>query len=239
LIALALILACLLAAYLVVVQPVASERSFRKFLERIRVDKRARVRFYLRGIVMKWLLVVVVWLIVMLANLSLAAIGLQAPNAGASSFLWIAATLVGLVLSTLVFRRLASTPEGREQLESAMMAPLELIPVTSEEKSVWVVAAITAGVCEEILYRGFLIWYLMAVFPHMNMIAALIASSVFFGFAHYYQGLRGIIATGIIGGLLAWIYYSTGSLLAPIIIHALVDLRVMFLFPTEKASTRA
>jgi hypothetical protein len=78
---------------------------------------------------------------------------------------------------------------------------------------------------------------LIAVFPRLDVLNAIILSSIFFGIAHMYQGWKGVLATGFVGLLLAWFYYMTGSLLLPIIIHALIDLRAMFLFPQEKAST--
>jgi membrane protease YdiL (CAAX protease family) len=57
---------------------------------------------------------------------------------------------------------------------------------------------------------------------------------VTFGFVHLYQGPRNVILTGVFGGLFAWLTLATGTLLPAIVIHVLVDLRIVFL-PTALA----
>lgn len=48
--------------------------------------------------------------------------------------------------------------------------------------------------------------------------------SVFaFAAAHAYQGAKGIVASGVIGGLLTLVVLFTGSLLPAMVLHALVD----------------
>jgi membrane protease YdiL (CAAX protease family) len=91
----------------------------------------------------------------------------------------------------------------------------------------------TAGVCEEALYRGFLIWYLLAwawlVTPHQAFLVAAIGSSLLFGAGHAYQGVRGALLTAAVGGFLAAVYWITRSLFAGMVIHALMDLHAGYL----------
>jgi membrane protease YdiL (CAAX protease family) len=54
-------------------------------------------------------------------------------------------------------------------------------------------------------------------------------TAIVFGWAHLYQGLTGVLATGALGGLLAILYAATGSLLLPVLLHALLDLRVLLM----------
>jgi len=56
-----------------------------------------------------------------------------------------------------------------------------------------------------------------------------VVTAAAFGFAHLYQGTRGVLLTGLVGAYLAWLTLSTGSLLPAIVIHALIDLRVLAL----------
>jgi membrane protease YdiL (CAAX protease family) len=58
-----------------------------------------------------------------------------------------------------------------------------------------------------------------------------ITAAVLFGLVHYYQGLPGILVTGFLGLVLCGLYVATGTLLVPIVVHALIDLRVA-LFPS-------
>jgi membrane protease YdiL (CAAX protease family) len=80
---------------------------------------------------------------------------------------------------------------------------------------------VTAGICEEILYRGYLFWYLG---HRLEPIPTLVVASVIFGFGHTYQGLRGVLLTTAVGAFLGLAYGVTGSLFAPMLIHALMDL---------------
>jgi membrane protease YdiL (CAAX protease family) len=58
-----------------------------------------------------------------------------------------------------------------------------------------------------------------------------IASIVLFGGLHLYQGAWGILGSMAIGALLMVLYLATGNILAPIIAHALIDLRSLVLIP--------
>jgi membrane protease YdiL (CAAX protease family) len=96
-----------------------------------------------------------------------------------------------------------------------------MMPRSGEELRWFRRLAVTAGICEELLYRGYLVWYLttwMAVVP-----AVLVASAVF-GIGHLYQGPRGVALTAGVGVFMSAVYLLTGSLFAPMAIHAMMDL---------------
>ncbi len=84
--------------------------------------------------------------------------------------------------------------------------------------------SLAAGVAEEIAYRGFLIPYFASMAPSWIAIAA---SSLLFGAAHLYQGPAGVLATTALGAIFAVMYVSTGCLLLPMVLHALVDVSSM------------
>jgi len=116
------------------------------------------------------------------------------------------------------------------RLEGDALAPLRkqmevavgLMPHTATEYRWWRAIAITAGVCEEVLYRGFLMWFL----GHwMSPWLAAIVGGAAFGVGHLYQGPTGMLKTGVTGTLMGLLYAGTGSLLWPIILHAAVDLQ--------------
>jgi membrane protease YdiL (CAAX protease family) len=52
---------------------------------------------------------------------------------------------------------------------------------------------------------------------------AVLASSLLFGLDHAYQGAAGILKTGAWGLLYAVAYVTTGSLLAPMLLHFVTD----------------
>jgi membrane protease YdiL (CAAX protease family) len=80
---------------------------------------------------------------------------------------------------------------------------------------------VTAGLCEELLYRGFLMAYIGALWGFWP---AVILSSLVFGLGHAYQGTSGIATTGTIGLILAGLFVLTGSLWVPMLLHAATDL---------------
>lgn len=85
--------------------------------------------------------------------------------------------------------------------------------------------AVTAGVCEEIIYRGFGIAYVRWLIPGASSVAVILIIGAAFGAAHAYQGPRNIVVTGVLGGLLAWLTIATNSLLPAMAVHAAIDLR--------------
>lgn len=65
----------------------------------------------------------------------------------------------------------------------------------------------------------------------MHPTAVLVVAAVTFGLAHWYQGPSGMAATALAGALLTGLYLGTGSLLLPMAVHVLVDLRALLLTP--------
>jgi membrane protease YdiL (CAAX protease family) len=131
-------------------------------------------------------------------------------------------------------RRIAKTQ--RPGMARLLLKVKELLPHTPQERRLWLLVSITAGVCEEIVFRGFLPWYFLTLGTFFglqsSLLVALVLSSILFGFAHIYQGWKGVVGTGLLGALFAYLYVTTGSLILPIALHILADARIVFLAPT-------
>ena len=101
------------------------------------------------------------------------------------------------------------------------LGPIErMLPRTDDELRAFYRLSFTAGVCEEILYRGYLFWYLGHWLPAP---AVLPAAALLFGIGHSYQGRRGMLTTGLAGLALGMVYLLSGSLYLPMVLHALSD----------------
>jgi len=98
---------------------------------------------------------------------------------------------------------------------------VQLIPRTPGEVLLFVGVAVTAGVCEEIMCRG----YVMRQFHAWTGSAtvALIAQGVIFGGAHGYQGPSQMVLLSIFGCLFGWLAQRQQSLRPGIIAHVLQD----------------
>ena len=85
---------------------------------------------------------------------------------------------------------------------------------------------ISAGLGEEILFRGFLFRQLNIVLPKFKFKTAIIVflSAILFSLPHFYQGLSGLIMTFIFGLTFGIIYVKSNSnLWVTIILHGLID----------------
>jgi membrane protease YdiL (CAAX protease family) len=96
-----------------------------------------------------------------------------------------------------------------------------ILPRTKAELYWFFGVALTAGICEELLYRGF---FCGVTAPFITPYGAIAASAVVFGLAHAYQGIRGIALTAAIGLFLGAFYFVSGSLVWPIVLHVLIDI---------------
>lgn len=123
---------------------------------------------------------------------------------------------------------------GRSLLEALLRPVAALMPSTRRERWAYAGVAVTAGLTEELLYRGWLVWFLALAAPVGGYAGALVVSSVAFGLGHAYQGLRGVVLAGGAGFGLALLAFSTGSILLPVLLHVLVDLRVLLLLPRRE-----
>jgi len=97
-----------------------------------------------------------------------------------------------------------------------------LLPSKTVEFVPYCALALTAGVCEEFLYRGFA----MAALARVGLATWLVVvvTSVLFGLAHAYQGRSGIVGTMLMGFLLAGCRLLYGSLAPVMVWHAAVDI---------------
>lgn len=207
---------------LVVVQPIYGAVSFRRYIESVEAGKTPdRIALYRQTLVLEWTALVVLALAWWLIGRPAVDLGLSMPR---GSGFWIGCGLVLLmtVLLTWFWRRVCamSAQERAEQVDS-LGKLVHFMPRPGREYRYFFGLSMTAGVVEEIIYRGFLLWYLAQFMPTW---AAVLLSSVAFGLSHSYQGLSGGIRTGLVGLGFAVLYVISGSIWLPIIGHALLDI---------------
>jgi len=130
-----------------------------------------------------------------------------------------------LVLATLYLggslRSVLRDPAIRQQTAESMQPLAWMLPARRRE-AIWFIGpvSLSAGICEELLYRGYLMQWLDGFMP---IWAAMILSSAVFGLMHAYQGPAGILRTGGLGLVMAGLFVVTGSLLWPILLHIIID----------------
>jgi CAAX protease family protein len=212
---------------LAILVPFRARFSLRR-LERATVDDvpRVRMRSYRMILLFQWGLAVILLVYWWLARRSWDDLGLVPRiNGGAIGVAVGIAIVIGIVLAQ---RRSKPDEATWERLRQRMRKIERLLPRTRAELRWFELVSITAGVCEELLYRGFMIWYLSHWF---SIVPSAFLAAAIFGVAHLYQGVGGILRTGALGGFLASIYLLTRSLYLPMVLHFMADVysgHVMF-----------
>jgi membrane protease YdiL (CAAX protease family) len=114
-----------------------------------------------------------------------------------------------------------------------------LLPRSLQERFWFGAISFGAGVSEELVFRGFLLYYLSIYLPHLDTLEKVLLISASFGLGHIYQGRVGAIGAGVLGLVFTGIYLVTGSLLLPMALHAAVDARALLMFPPEPSPALA
>jgi membrane protease YdiL (CAAX protease family) len=99
----------------------------------------------------------------------------------------------------------------------------EILPITNAEKKLWNYVSLTAGITEEVIYRGFLIFAFSYLFPDLSIWFTVVLSSLLFGLAHTYQGIKGVLQTTVVGVIFSILYIGVGSILPLMLLHFLID----------------
>jgi membrane protease YdiL (CAAX protease family) len=180
----------------------------------------ARLKSYNWVLVMEWGLTAGLLSWWFLAGRDWGSLGLVSAYYG---WRWLA---LGLSLGTVVILiwqmvSVMKSPDQMEELRVKMGDLRALAPVTPRENRVFAMVSVTAGVCEEILYRGIL---LAVLTPVVGLWPAVGLSSVIFGMGHAYQGFPGIVKTTVVGLAMALLTVFSGSLLAAMVLHTVIDL---------------
>lgn len=152
--------------------------------------------------------------------------------------------LIGLGL--MIFVRLRARRRGATPLTNAPLTKLRkflpdfsaFLPTTGRERLLFAAVALSAGICEEIVYRGWLLFSLHDIFGIAGGAAVLVAAAIF-GLAHQYQGPLGVLSATLAGLLMGILYVATGTLLVPILLHSLIDLRFAILPSSSSPLQRA
>ena len=99
-----------------------------------------------------------------------------------------------------------------------------LLPKSPRERAVFALVSLSAGIGEEMAFRGFLIPALRVASG--SMFIAVAVSSLAFGMMHSYQRIGGALRASALGALLATPMIVTGSVIPSMAAHAAFDLLV-------------
>jgi membrane protease YdiL (CAAX protease family) len=181
-----------------------------------------RTLAYARTMLSWWLIVLAMAMIWVRFQRPAAALGLTVPHDERS--------LAGTILCVLALAYVngqwrvvrAMPPERLAAVRRSFGRTIAVLPHTPAEYRLFLAVSITAGICEELLFRGY---FFAMTSPWLTLGGAALFSAFVFGLGHAYQGVRGVIKTTIAGLVLGAVYVGTGSLVWSMVLHALIDVQ--------------
>ena len=170
-----------------------------------------RIPAYVSSIVSLWLIAAITATVARLGGVGPHELRLT-PMPIAPLAAWVAGLTVAAVAILVLAKRIGVR-------ESPVL--IRLLPETPAEKNVFAGLSVTAGFCEELVFRGFLI---LVFTDSLGTAGAVGLSTVVFALSHAYQEPKGAARAGLLGLLLALPPVLSGCLWPSIIAHTVIDL---------------
>ena len=121
--------------------------------------------------------------------------------------------LVSIGLLFIIARLLRVDPQGRNMQF--------VLPHGGIEITLWLALSVTAGICEEAIFRGYLQRQFMALTKSIP--AGILISAAAFGAAHAYQGFKMVILISLYGAMFGILAHWRGTVRPGMIVHAWQD----------------
>jgi uncharacterized protein len=172
-----------------------------------------RVKIYERTILSEWLVLGLVLVGVWLNGSSLFAVLGDRWRSGRQFLRDVGIGLLFLIASIMVTSIVGSHGSMDDK------ATHFLLPQGKVEIALWVVLSITAGICEEAVYRGYLQKQFMALTKSVP--AGIFFPALAFGVAHSYQGWARASLIGVMGAMSGILAYWCRSVRPGMIAHTL------------------
>lgn len=140
------------------------------------------------------------------------------------------AIVVALALALTVLTIVGIVSARRHPDELVALGDIRALLPRNRDELGWTAAlSVNAGFAEELAFR----LAIPAVLFGASGDAALTigVSVLLFGILHAYQGAAGVIGATLIGAVMMALFVATGTIVVPMLVHALIDLRSLVLIP--------
>ena len=192
-------------------------------LKNIIFNTTEKIQVYYSNSLLQWIGVIAIGTLWYFKDRSFIDLGLESPQM--TSISW------GLIAGFIIWYIFDTWWELRNDIQVAATVKkwrnnIPFLPENWQELSHFSFVAITAGVCEEIIFRGFCIQYFLA-WNQDNLLGtwlAILLPAFLFSIGHVYQGYSAVLKTFLMAILLGWVFILTQSLWIPMLLHFLVDI---------------
>ena len=202
------------------IYPVHAKATFQKTLDAIRDRGEAKRIASYKQVIMTWggfaACVLAMWVVF---DREWVELGFLLPD--------VVPMVVGLVVSAVIIslvvipmRKQSQSREGASEFMNQVGEMVLFMPASTAEESWFKAVSVNAGLVEELIFRGYLIWYLG---HFMGPWWAAVIAVFLFGLGHIYQGLKMLPGILFISAVAVTLYVYTGSLLVPVLFHVFLD----------------
>ncbi len=210
--------------------PLTGYYQSKRLKEQMMAGYFTKEQWYRSSLIWSWVPAAIIVSVSLLSGSSLYDLGFRLPSRDVND-VNTSAYLIALSVSILYFLyniycilSLKFSKKTRMEHAAKLHPSIKLmLPSTKSEKKVWILLSLTAGITEEVQYRGYLFMAFLLLFPHLNPLYAVVISTLLFSLGHIYQG-KEALKPMMAGLALSLIFYFTGSLYIVIALHSLQDL---------------
>ncbi len=176
-----------------------------------------KITMYVQSMIFQWIMVGLILLSLLYNGDSLDKIGLD--------FLDHPLMILGLVggglLSLWIFDNYDIPKLDVEKFRRNNMDLMYLLPTNQKEHNWTVAVSFTAGICEEIIFRGFVFWQLSQFLP---IIPSILIVNLFFALSHFATKMKNMVFAFLFGIFWSVTFIYTGSLWLAMMMHIIIDL---------------
>jgi membrane protease YdiL (CAAX protease family) len=185
-------------------------------------DSQQKKRLYLSGSFSLFIIAFIIVLVWVLFNRPLEGLGLTKPGEN-KSYWWFVLVFIALYIIDTVLA--VAVPSGREKTIQRWKTRTPFMPMLPGEFPLYLLLCFSAGIFEEIIFRGFLVTYCYYAFSGIAQqeFWAVLLPAVIFSLAHYYQGSKAVLKIVVLSFLFGYIFIKSGSLLVIMLLHFMVD----------------
>lgn len=205
----------ILAGLVGIVYPLFFMLTYKKVNDKIKANDQFRLKDYKQTIVIFWVLTSLI-----LAN-SILETSLKLNFYPTFSITGIILFIVVCAFILFQSRNTSVTAETFPLIKEKMGNVYPYLPKTQTELTWFTLLSISAGICEEIIFRLFLFTFLL---EHAHISIAFVLTNIIFALSHIGSGKQNLLSSFILGLLFTAIYYFTDNIWIAIILHAGIDI---------------
>jgi membrane protease YdiL (CAAX protease family) len=206
-----------------IVLPVFAVMQGKSEMEEMKFDTQSKVDMYFSNGLTMWVITLIISFVWFFSGRPLYEIGFQFPQFNGS--LWAILTLTFILMyvgeSWYEIRNEAARAATKKHLQK----DIPFLPINKLELQHFAILSLTAGFCEEVIFRGYFIQYFLSFTgtSPLGQFIAVTLPGVIFALSHLYQGWKAVAKIMVLAILFGYIFLATQSIWLLVVLHFLVD----------------